>query len=113
MNSLKTIYLAIYAILIVVILYFVIRLFIAIRRMLKRVGETAQGIGHLSENMAVVDKHLETIRHSSAAWEFFAAWIIIFGIITETLKNHKDDSLGRSFRKALIHNSRKLSSIKL
>ncbi|MBQ6559545.1 MAG: hypothetical protein IJL85_01810 [Erysipelotrichaceae bacterium] len=113
MDVLKMIYITVYFLLTAVILYFVVRLLGAIRKMMKGVDTASEGIGHISENMAAVDEKLGTIRHSGAAWEFFAAWIIIFKIIKETLKNNKDDNLGRSFRKALIHNTRKISSIKL
>ncbi len=113
MEILKTLYIVIYVILIAVIVYFLIRLFLSIKKMMGDIDTASQKIGHLSENIEIVNNHLETIKNSTAAWEFFAAWIIIFGIIKETLKNNREESLGRSFRKALIHNTRKLSSIKL
>ncbi len=113
MDILKTLYLTVYLLLIAVIVYFLVQLFAAIRKLMKEIGTASKGIGHISENMTAVNEKLGTIRQSSDAWEFFMAWIIIFKIIKETLKNNRDDNLGRSFRKALIHNTRKLSSIKL
>ena len=113
MNILKTLYITIYLILIAVIAYFLVRLFVSVRKMMKGIDTASVGIGHIQKNMDTVNEKLDVIKKSSAAWEFFAAWIIIFKIIKETLKNNKDGNLGRSFRKALIHNTRKISSIKL
>ena len=77
------------------------------------IDTASKGISHITENMTAVNEKVDVIKQSSAAWEFFAAWVIIFKIIKETLKNNQEDNLGRSFRKALIHNTRKLTSIKL
>ena len=54
MDILKTLYITVYLLLIAVIVYFLVRLFAAIRKLMKEIGTASKGIGHISENMTAV-----------------------------------------------------------
>ena len=113
MNILKILYIAIYVFLSVIIVCFLVKLLVSLKKMMVQVDGVSEGAGHISDNVASLENKLAVIRNTADSWKFFAALYIILRIIKETLRYARKDGLGKSFSKACVRNVRKMSSIKL
>ena len=106
-------YITIYVILSVIIVCFLVKLLLSLKKMMLQVEGVSEGVGRISDNVDSLENKLAVIRSTADSWKFFVALYIILRIIKETLRYARKDGLGKSFSKACVRNIRKVSSIKL